>query len=109
MKSFFRKENLFGLSIWKSEELRDFLKIIARHNLRSQNLCYVTYVQQKSKQIRNLYRASLHRLLLMAQFLGQPCVIIEAPKLDQAPVYFFVISSSVNDVSVECCHIKCSA
>ena len=34
-------------------------------------------------------------LLLNAQFLGQPCEIIEAPKLDQAPVKFFVISSSV--------------
>ena len=39
--------------------------------------------------------------MLNTQFLGQPCEIFKAPKLDQAPVKFFVISSSVNDVSVE--------
>ena len=69
-------------------------------------------VRQKSKQIRNFYGAcvlsrsetSLRRAvesLLNAQFLGQPCEIIEAPKLDQAPVKFFLISNSVNDVFVE--------
>ena len=62
-------------------------------------------VNKKAKRSETSLRRAV-KSLLNAQFLGQPWEIIEAPKLDKAPVKFFLISNSVNNVSVKYFHIK---